>query len=106
MLDDAGAPALPYVELYSLTGREDYLDLAGEMVEYVRYGQERLQGGTFSRPEPVDGSVWADDLFMASYLLFKYNEVSPDPGFIDDCVNQVTQIHGYLWAVLPWANGS
>ena len=69
MLDDTGAPTLPYLELYKISGRKDYLALSQEMADYVSRGQERLPDGTFCRPEPLPGTVWSDDLFMASSLI-------------------------------------
>jgi rhamnogalacturonyl hydrolase YesR len=97
MLDDAGAPTLPYLELHKITGREDYLALSQKMVDYVINGQERLPDGTFCRPEPMPGTVWSDDLFMASSLILKFYELTLDTTLINDCILQVERMHYYLW---------
>ena len=97
MLDDTGAPSLPYLELYEFTGREDYLTLSKEMADYVSRGQERLQDGTFCRPEPMPGTVWSDDLFMASSLLIRLYELTRDTVLLNDCILQAERMHDYLW---------
>jgi len=96
MLDDCGSPALPLLELHLLEGNEKYLPVINAMAEYVRFGQSRLEDGTFCRPEPVVSTIWGDDLFMSGAFSLRMAKITGDPGWYDDVALQAVQFKKYL----------
>lgn len=97
MLDDTGAPALPFVEIYSITKNDNYLSLVKEMTNYMLNEQIRLDDSTLCRPEPRKWTVWSDDLFMAMQLLFRQYELTKEQKILNDCIHQIKKFHHYLW---------
>ena len=97
MLDDCGSPALPLLELYLHNGNEKYLPLINTMADYIRYGQSRLEDGTFCRPEPVVSTIWGDDLFMSGAFILRMAEITGDPAWYDDVALQARQFKKYLF---------
>lgn len=97
MLDDAGAPVLPFILTYSKTNDKKYMPLINEMVKYVSKQQVRLSDGTFCRPEPVKMTVWADDMFMSVPMLLRIASIKNDKRLVDDAILQIINIHKYLW---------
>jgi unsaturated rhamnogalacturonyl hydrolase len=97
MLDDAGAPTLPFILTYLETKEEKYLPIINEMAEYVINSQVRLEDGTFCRPEPVEMTVWADDMFMSVPMLLRIAQFYENKSIVDDAVKQIINIHKYLW---------
>jgi unsaturated rhamnogalacturonyl hydrolase len=97
MLDDAAAPTLPFLALTQrgqLTGARPLIDT---MAAWVTGGQTRLADGTFCRPEPEVGTVWADDLFMAVVFLLRYEELTGEEKCLDDAAAQVVGIFDRLY---------
>jgi unsaturated rhamnogalacturonyl hydrolase len=97
MLDDAGAPVLPFVQLYLDNRNENYRSLIDEMAEYVVNDQVRLIDGTFCRPEPVELTVWADDLFMSVPLLLRMGKITDNIKYYEDAVNQIINFSSLLY---------
>ncbi len=97
MLDDAGAPTLPYAELMLKSKDQGFDPLVTPMGAYLRYGQQRLDDGTFCRPEPVPETVWADDLFMSVPFLLQLAELEKDRGYLDDAALQVENFYALLY---------
>ncbi|MDO9255662.1 MAG: glycoside hydrolase family 88 protein [Bacteroidales bacterium] len=97
MLDDASAPALPYLKLFA----QGKLAGAGQLLknaeEYVVNWQYRLVDGTFCRPEPWAATIWADDLFMAAPFLMMLGESGGDSGYFDEAAFQVISYYKYLF---------
>lgn len=99
MLDDTGAPALPFVELF-LTGKADsYSDIVFPVADYITNDQARLKDGTFCRPEPVSFTVWADDLFMSVPYLLRMGRLTGNTAYFDDAAKQVIQFTDLLFVV-------
>ncbi|MGM0473306.1 MAG: glycoside hydrolase family 88/105 protein [Bacteroidota bacterium] len=97
MLDDSGGPAIPLAQLQLMgTGSPAHLPLLLEVQEYVMKGQERLDDGTFSRPEPEPATVWADDLFMSSPFLLRMAKITCDESLYDEVARQVVQFNRAL----------
>jgi rhamnogalacturonyl hydrolase YesR len=96
MLDDCGSPALPLLELHLLEGNEKYLPVINIMADYVRFGQSRLDDGTFCRPEPVVSTIWGDDLFMSGAFSLRMAKITGDPAWFDDVALQAGQFKKYL----------
>ena len=97
MLDDCGSPALPLLELYLLEGSDKYLPVINTMADYIRYGQSRLEDGTFCRPEPVENTIWGDDLFMSGAFMLRMAKITGDPAWYDDVALQTLQFKKYLF---------
>jgi unsaturated rhamnogalacturonyl hydrolase len=96
MLDDAAAPALPFMGLARrgmLAGARPLIDT---MEAWLASGQTRLADGTFCRPEPEAGTVWADDLFMSVMFLLRYEELTAEPKYLDEAVSQSVGIFSRL----------
>lgn len=97
MLDDTGAPALPFIELYLRNQLPESEDLIEQMTSYVSKGQMRLQDGTLCRPEPIPMTIWADDLFMSVPFLLRVAKMTGDVRYYDDCALQIKQFAKYLF---------
>jgi unsaturated rhamnogalacturonyl hydrolase len=96
MLDDSGAPALPFAET-CLTHKEKSIKaLLDPVADYVLHGQVRLQDGTFCRPEPEPYTVWADDLFMSVPFLLQMGRISGDARYYDEAARQALNFSKYL----------
>ena len=97
MLDDASAPALPFLRL-ALDGiptiDRTFLD---ELAGYLMHGQYRLDDGTLCRPEPSEWTIWADDLFMSAPFLLMYSDLTGDEIYSDEAVFQALQFYNYLF---------
>ena len=96
MLDDAGAPTLPYA---ALLAPDDFSKdpIVRPMAEYVRHVQQRLDNGTFCRPEPVPETVWADDLFMSVPFLLQLAVLERDLTCLDDAARQIENFYTLLY---------
>lgn len=97
MLDDTGAPALPYLNSYSKSKDEKIKPLINEMDDYLLNKQVRLEDGTFCRPEPVELTVWADDLFMSVPYLVRLGKLNNDEKYFDDAALQIINFNKYLF---------
>ncbi len=97
MLDDAGAPALPFAEISRFDKVHDYDSLLFGMADYVLYGQSRLPDGTLCRPEPEKWTIWADDLFMSVPLLVRMGMITNQRKYFDEAEKQVINFNKYLF---------
>lgn len=96
MLDDTGAPALPFVEMLLREEDPAYAPLVYPVADYVIHQQVRLEDGTLCRPEPVEGSLWADDVFMSVPFLLRMARLTGEPGYDDECAAQIPKFYAYL----------
>ncbi len=97
MLDDTGPATIPYTYLYQKTDDDKYLPIIREMVDYISNEQSRLEDSTFCRPEPVENTIWADDLYMSCQLLLRAYQVENDTNYLDDVIKQIVNFDKYLW---------
>lgn len=97
MLDDAGAPALPFAWVNARQHDAAKRKLLDSILAYVRYQQPRLSDGTFCRPEPVTYTVWCDDLFMSVPLLLQWAAITGDATLYDDAAAQAVHFQHYLF---------
>lgn len=97
MLDDTGAPALPYLNSYLMSMDEKIKPLVNEMDDYLLNKQVRLDDGTFCRPEPVARTVWADDLFMSVPYLVRLGKLNNDERYFNDATLQIINFNKYLF---------
>ncbi len=97
MLDDAGAAALPWAALYlQQKDSMSYNRLLGPLLQYITEKQIRLSDGTFCRPEPLEFTVWADDLFMSVPFLVTMANATGRQQYLDNAAHQVLQFRKYL----------
>lgn len=96
MLDDTGAPILPFAELYLNEQREAVKALLMPIANYVANEQVRLKDGTFCRPEPLEFTVWADDLFMSVPFLLQMAKITGEDKYYDDAAKQALNFRKYL----------
>ncbi|MET0464379.1 MAG: glycoside hydrolase family 88 protein [Chitinophagaceae bacterium] len=96
MLDDAGAPALSFAELYLLDRDSSIGQFLAPFTDYIVHGQVRLPDSTFCRPEPEEFTVWADDLFMSVPYLLRIAKATGDTRYLDDAAKQALHFRKYL----------
>ncbi len=103
MLDDAGAPVLPYIQL-ALMDQSNHPAAAGpydsliySMTDFVVNNQSRLADGTFCRPEPEEWTVWADDLFMSVPLLVRMGKLTAKNEYYEEAIKQILNFNKYLF---------
>jgi unsaturated rhamnogalacturonyl hydrolase len=97
MLDDAGSAVLPYIDLYRINHSESIRKLVLEPVaDYILHKQVRLSDGTFCRPEPVEFTVWCDDLFMSVPFLLRWAAITGNKNYYDESVRQFRGFRRYL----------
>jgi unsaturated rhamnogalacturonyl hydrolase len=96
MLDDAGAPVLPFMAIYLEKKDTAMRRIIDPIMHYVSEGQTRLPDGTFCRPEPTEFTVWCDDLFMSVPLLLQMAALTGDQKYYDDAARQAINFQKYL----------
>jgi unsaturated rhamnogalacturonyl hydrolase len=96
MLDDTGAPGLPFVELMIRTHDRRLETLVSDVARYVMDGQVRLSDGTLCRFERMPGTVWADDLFMSTPYMMRMGILTGEQRYFDDAARQVINFNNYL----------
>ncbi|MFA7228498.1 MAG: glycoside hydrolase family 88 protein [Melioribacteraceae bacterium] len=97
MLDDAGSPSFPFIQLAVEEKQKRHMPIVKEMIKYVSVEQMRLNDGTLCRPEPERFTVWADDLFMSVPLLLRAAKLSGSRKYYDDAVKQIINFNKYLF---------
>ena len=97
MLDDTGPATIPYTYIYQNTNDDKYLPIIREMVDYISNEQSRLVDGTLCRPEPVENTIWADDLYMSCQLLLRAYQIENEVRYLDDVITQIVNFDKHLW---------
>jgi rhamnogalacturonyl hydrolase YesR len=100
-LDDCGSFASLMLELNKETPVAMCEEIAGDTAEYVEHQQCRLEDGAFCRGKAglaeMNGTMWADDLYMSVPFLCRYYELTGDMTVLDDAANQYRQFRKYLY---------
>lgn len=96
MLDDTGGPAIPFAQLKVLDPSFDSDGILEDVLDYVVNRQVRLKDKTFSRPEPENNSIWADDLFMSVPFMCRMAKATGDNTLFDESARQIIQFNKYL----------
>lgn len=96
MLDDTGGPAIPFAQLEVMNPSFNGDEILKDVLEYVVNGQMRLKDRTFSRPEPENNSIWADDLFMSVPFMCRMAKATGDNLLYDESARQIIQFNKYL----------
>ena len=97
MLDDTSGPALPFVQLYHDDKTQSYKSIVFEMADYLENELERLNDGTLCRPEPVEMTVWADDLFMSVPFLLRMAKITGEEKYYNDAAHQSLKFYELLF---------
>lgn len=97
MLDDASAPALPFIQRLLNNKDKKFKKIVDKVTEFVSLHQYRLTDGTFSRPEPRRMTVWADDLFMSVPYLVRAAQHYDENKYYDDAALQIINFNKYLF---------
>ncbi len=97
MLDDSGGPALPVAEIYKRNPNPEYQKILDPVTDYMLHKQQRLSDSTFSRPEPENNTLWADDLFMSVPYLLRVAAYNNQPEIYDEVARQIISFHKYLY---------
>lgn len=97
MLDDTGGAILPMADM-AMFDKPGGLqtDLLHQTLDYVLNKQQRLTDGTLCRPEPIDNTVWADDLFMSVPFLLRMAALNNEPRLYDEVALQIINFNKYL----------
>lgn len=96
-LDDCGAMTASIIDIYIRKERSDAKKYIDNVAEFMQKDMYRLSDGTFCRHEPVDQTIWADDLYMSVPFLARMGKLSGDDKYFDDAIKQVLQFDEYLW---------
>jgi len=98
MLDDTGGAILPFAEMALSEKKKHGLkgDILDSTLDYVLHKQARLQDGTLCRPEPINETVWADDLFMSVPFLLRMAKINSNPKLYDEAAFQIIKFNKYL----------
>lgn len=97
MLDDTSGSALSFAEMATITQSEGLQkDILNQILDYILNKQSRLPDGTLCRPEPIENTVWADDLFMSVAFLLRMAEIDKNPKLYDEIAFQIIRFNKYL----------
>jgi rhamnogalacturonyl hydrolase YesR len=100
-LDDCGSFASALLEVMKDHEIPEGRMIADMVADFVSYGQQRLEDGTFYRNHsylPVmDETMWADDMYMSIPFLCRCYESRGDEKYLYDAVKQVKNIFKYLY---------
>ena len=100
-LDDCGSFASLMLELDRSVKVAGCRQVADDTADYIEHRQCRLPDGAFCRGKAglaeMNGTMWADDLYMSVPFLCRYYELTGDSAIIDDAANQYRQFRKYLY---------
>ncbi|MBD8387738.1 glycoside hydrolase family 88 protein [Dysgonomonas sp. BGC7] len=97
MLDDTSGAALPLAETASIAFTQPlHKEILEQTLDYVLNKQSRLADGTLCRPEPIEQTVWADDMFMSVPFLLRMAKLNNDKMLYDEAALQVLQMNKHL----------
>jgi rhamnogalacturonyl hydrolase YesR len=75
-LDDCGAIGASIIEAYQKVNRDDYKNFIERTAKHISEVQARMTDGTLVRKEPVQVTLWADDLYMSVPFLVRMGKFS------------------------------
>lgn len=99
-LDDFGAMISSTLDIYSHPNgekRQEYIDYAKKMGDYLKNKKLRSDEGMFVRTFPRKNTLWGDDLYMSVPLLSRLYQLTGDEKYLDDAINQAILFDKYLW---------
>ena len=104
LLDDTGVAALPFAERLMRkygadasrhSGDPDY-KIARRAADHIMENVPRLDDGTFGRVNPVPLTVWADDMYMGTGILFRMAKAIDRPDYQAEAIKQILLINKNL----------
>lgn len=96
-LDACGAMSAGLFDVDALAQRKDIRAYLDRSADYISNRQMRFPDGTFARPQPRQGTLWADDLFMSVPFLARMGKLTGDSKYFDDAIKQVENFNKYLY---------
>jgi len=96
-LDACGAMSAGLFDVNDLAQRKDYQAYLERSAAYISTKQMRLSDGTFARPQPRFGTLWADDMFMSIPFLARMGKLTGNTKYFDDAIKQVENFNKYLY---------
>lgn len=100
-LDDCGSFASLMLELDKDAPVENCDRIAKDTADYIEHKQCRLADGTLCRGKAglaeMNGTMWADDLYMSVPFLCRYYQRTGRQEYIDDAVHQFEMFRHYLY---------
>lgn len=77
--------------------KKEYSNYLEKAANYVSFKQQRLNDGTFIRPEPRKMTLWADDLYMSVPFLARMGKLTGNQKYFTDAIKQVKNFTKYLY---------
>lgn len=96
-LDDCGAMSAALADVNIHARKKEYQDYLEKAADFITTKQERLNDGTFVRPEPRKMTLWADDLYMSVPFLSRMGKLTGTMKYFDDAIKQVKNFTKYLY---------
>jgi rhamnogalacturonyl hydrolase YesR len=96
-LDDCGSMGAGLAEVNQLNYKKEYDDYLKLASDYMLTKQTRLSDGTFSRRDPHDMTIWADDLYMSVPFLARMGKFTGPAKYFDEAIKQVENFNKYLY---------
>ena len=96
-LDDCGAMGACIIDAYQQNKNKEYRTYIDKTADFIMTKQFRMEDGTLVRNNPVEFSLWADDLYMSVPFLARMGALTGDVKYYDDAAKQVIQFSNYLW---------
>lgn len=96
-LDDYGAMSAGLFDVNRVAQKKEYSNYLEKAANYVSFKQQRLNDGTFIRPEPRKMTLWADDLYMSVPFLARMGKLTGNQKYFTDAIKQVKNFTKYLY---------
>jgi len=100
-LDDCGSFGSLMLEASEELKDNDFIRIAEYIADFIENKLERLPDGAFYRVNAssplMDGTLWADDLYMSVPFLCRYYKLTGKSQYIDDAAKQLILFHKYLY---------
>lgn len=100
-LDDCGSFGSLMLEAMAGQGRSDCNRIADLIADFISNRQDRLADGAFYRKHSfhsfMEGTLWADDLYMSVPFLCRYYQLTGAARYLDDAAGQLLHYRRYLY---------
>lgn len=100
-LDDCGSFGSLMLEAAEELPDREYVRIADYIADFIVNRLERMPDGTFFRVnrnyQLMDGTLWADDLYMSIPFLCRYYKLTGNKKYIDEAAKQIIGFHKYLY---------
>lgn len=96
MLDDSGGCAVALAQYCHYSADKRLGPVLVSFLKQVLDSQERMPDGTLCRPEPVDKTVWADDMFMSMPFVARMGAMLGDTAMFGEVLRQAVGFDRFL----------